>query len=251
MMERVGREQLMAMVMARAPERAVSALASLSPEDTADLGEIRETLAALSLAAPAVTPPPSLKVRLLAARPRPRRPQKPVLLVLDMIQDHLTPGLAMEVPRARAIVPALQRRIAAARAQAMPIIYVCDTHEEGDPDYAEWPRHAAKGTPGAQVWPDLAPEPGDHLIEKPTYSAFTRSKLGPLLDALHADEIILTGCATELGLSITATDALQRGFVVTVPTDCQAGVSEMAEHMTLLTLSMLPPYDPRHLRKSA
>ena len=29
-------------------------------------------------------------------------------------------------------------------------------------------------------------QPGDHLIEKPTYSAFTHSKLAPLLDALHA-----------------------------------------------------------------
>ncbi len=251
MSERVGREQLLAMVLARAPDRALTALAALSPEDAADLAEIRATLPALAHAAPAVTPPPSLKARLLASHPRPRRPHKPVLVVLDMIQDHLTPGLAMEVPRARAIVPALQQRIAAARAQSIPIIYVCDTHEEGDPDYGEWPVHAKKGTPGAQVWPALAPEPGDHLIEKPTYSAFTHSKLGPLLDALHADEIILTGCATELGLSITATDALQRGFVVTVPRDCQAGVSELAENLTLLTLSIMPPYDPRYLRKTA
>lgn len=251
MSERVGREQLLAMVLARAPSRALSALAALSPEDAADLAEIRETLPALTLDATPVAPPPRLRARLLASKPRPRRPERPVLIVLDMIHDHLTPGLPMEVPRARAIVPALKQRIAAARAASVPIVYVCDTHEEGDPDYGEWPVHAQKGTRGAAVWPELAPEPGDHLIEKPTYSAFTRSKLGPLLDALHADEIILTGCATELGLSVTATDALQRGFVVTVPPDCQAGVSAMAEQLTLLTLSIMPPYDPRYLRKSA
>jgi nicotinamidase-related amidase len=239
------------MVLARAPERGLSALAALSPDDAADLAQIRATLPALAHAAPAVMPPPALRARLLASQPRPRRPHKPVLVVLDMIQDHLTPGLSMEVPRARGIVSALQRRIAAERARATPIIYVCDTHEEGDPDYGEWPMHAKKGTPGAQVIPELAPQHGDHLIEKPTYSAFTHSKLAPLLDALHADEIILTGCATELGIQVTAADALQRGFVVTIPRDCQAGVSELGESLTLLTLSIMPPYDPRYLRKSA
>lgn len=239
------------MLLARAPDRVLDAIALVSPEDRADLAECRETLADLALSAPPVTPPASLKERLLASRPKPRRPEKPVLLVLDMIQDHLTPGVPLEVPRARAIVPALQQRIAAERARSTPIVYVCDSHEPGDSDYDVWPVHALSGTPGADVWPELAPLPGDRIVRKPTYSAFNRSDLGDVLDELGADEIILTGCATELGLAVTATDALQRGFVVTIPPDCQAGVSALAENVTLLTLSTMPPYDPRYLRKTA
>jgi nicotinamidase-related amidase len=253
MMERIGKEQLLAMLLHGTPDRILEAAVTPSAEDTADLIEIRSTLAELALDAPKATPSPSLRERLLAGRLRPLRPKRPVLVVLDMIQDHLTPGMPLEVPRARLILPALKQKIADARAKPMPIIYVCDAHEEGDPDYAHgtWPRHAAAGTPGVDVAPELAPQAGDHIVYKPTYSAFTRSNLAPLLDDLGADEIVLTGCATELGLAATATDALQRGFVVTIPPGCHAGVSAVAEYVAALTLSTMPPYDPRYLRKSA
>jgi nicotinamidase-related amidase len=174
-----------------------------------------------------------------------------VLVVLDMINDHLAPGGPLEVPRARAIVPALKSRLDDARRRRVPVVYVCDTHEEGDPDLAVWPVHALAGSPGADVWPELAPQPGDRIVRKPTYSAFTRSNLDDVLTELGADEIILTGCATELGLKATAVAALERGYVVTVPPDSHAGVSELGEHVTLMTLATMPPYDPIYMRKRA
>lgn len=249
MTQRLGKDFIFEALLARAPTRTVDALASLSADDAADLVECREMLVELALSAPPVTPSASLRERLLAARPRPRRPQRPVLIVLDMIQDHLTPGSSVEVPRAALIVPALKARIAAARARGTPILFVCDSHAPDDTDFNDWPVHAIAGSAGADVWPELGPAQEDHIVRKPTYSAFTRSSLGSLLADLGADEIILTGCATELGLSVTATDALQRGFVVTIPPECQAGVSPMAEGLTLLTLSTMPPYDPIYLRK--
>jgi nicotinamidase-related amidase len=250
MTQRLGKDLIFAALLARTPTRIVEAMVAGNAEDAADLAACRETMVDLALTAPPVAPSAAARARLLAARPRPRRPQRPVLVVLDMIQDHLTPGSPLEVPRAALIVPALQRRLAAERARRTPIIFVCDAHAPDDPDFDEWPVHAIAGSAGADVWPDLGPAPGDHVVRKPTYSAFTRSSLGALLADLGADEIILTGCATELGLSVTATDALQRGFVVTIPPECQAGVSPMAEGFALLTLSTMPPYDPIYLRKS-
>lgn len=240
------------MLLQGTPDRILDAIVAASPEDQADLCEIRSTLASVALVARPVAPPPSLRARVLASRVKPLRPQRPVLLVVDMIQDHLTPGRPLEVPRARQILPAMQQRIAASRAASMPVVYVCDAHAEGDPDYQHgaWPVHALEGTTGGDVVPELAPMAGDHIVRKPTYSAFQQSRLGDLLDELGADEIVLTGCATELGLHATATEALGRGFVVTIPADCQAGVSELAEQMTLLTLSTMPPYNPRYLRKT-
>jgi nicotinamidase-related amidase len=248
MVTRIGRERLLEMLLAGTPERVVRAMAAGAPEDEAELASVREELAALAVAgAPPLRPSPSLRDRVLSGRPRPRRPGHPVLVVLDMIDDHLRPGAALEVPRARAVVPALRRRLADARARRVPVIYVCDCHSPDDPDFRDWPVHAVEGTPGAEPWRELAPEPGDVVVRKRTYSAFTGSELGPLLDRLGADEIILTGCATEIGVAATATDALQRGFVVTVPPDCQAGTSALGEAMTLLTLSVLPPFHPRYL----
>ena len=249
-MERLGRERLLGRLLAGAPDRSLDALVTPSPEDCADLASLRGDLVELASVALPVAPPARLRERLLATRPRPQRPRRPVLLVLDMLVDHLTPGRPLEVPRARDIVPALQRRLAAARTGGVPIVYACDSHAADDPDYDVWPLHALEGTQGAEVWPDLAPEPGDHIVKKVTYSAFTGSSLGAVLDALGADQIILTGCATELGIHATAVEALQRGYVVTVPPDSQAGLSALAEGMTLLTLAAMPPYDPRYLRSA-
>jgi hypothetical protein len=36
--------------------------------------------------------------------------------------------------------------------------------------------------------------------------------------------------------------------VVTVPPDCQAGSTPITEQLALLSLSTMPPYDPRYLR---
>lgn len=249
-MERFGKERLLEMILAGTPARLIDTLVSLNPEDAADLAEIRTSIANLAQSASSAKPSDALRDRLLKkTKPRPRRPEHPVMLVLDMIQDHLTPGKPLEVPRARSVVPAMQRRLAEARARSIPVVYVCDTHPPDDPDFRDWPVHAVAGTPGADPWPEIAPESRDHLIRKRTYSAFTGSDLGALLDDLEADEIILTGCATELGLHATATDALQRGFVVSVPPDVQAGNSEIAEQVTLVTLSVMPPFEPRYLRR--
>lgn len=249
-MERFGKEQLLEMILAGTSPRIIDTVVGISPADADDLVALRSGLVDVALAgAEPIKPPPSLRERLLRSKPRVRRPVRPVMVVLDMIQDHLTPGKPMEVPRARAIVPALQKRLAEARSKQIPVIYVCDTHPPDDVDFRDWPVHAVEGTPGADPWPDLAPEKGDHLIRKRTYSAFTGSELGPMLDEMGADEILLTGCLTEIGVSATAHDALQRGFVVTIPPDAQAGASEVAENVTLLSLALMPPFNPRYLKR--
>jgi nicotinamidase-related amidase len=248
MADRLGRERILELLLAGTPDRALDALVVMSPEDGSDLRSLRDDLALIAHAAPRVAAPARLRERLLATRPRPRSPVRPAVVVLDMINDYLTEGRPLEVPRARAVVPAIKRRLEEARAARIPVIYVCDTHLSDDVDFREWPHHAVGGTSGPEVWPEIAPEAGDHVIPKRTYSAFTGSTLGALLDDLRVDQLILTGCATEIGVFSTAVDALQRGFVVTVPPDCQAGMSAVAEQVTLVTLGALPPFEPRYLR---
>lgn len=237
---------LLAFVLAGRSERITQAVHSqMQPENRAGVGAVTDAIGALGRAIGPVAPSAALRGRILASvQARKARRPRSALLVCDMLVDHLTPGKPMEVPRARAIIPAVARRIEAARAAREPVVYVCDRHAPDDPELAEWGAHAVEGSEGAEVWPDLAPQSGDRIVAKPTYSAFTASNLEQVLDELRVDTVVLAGCATEVQLLTTATDALQRGFAVEVPAETQAGNTEAGERFTLAILSALIPYAP-------
>jgi nicotinamidase-related amidase len=236
-------DEILEVVLARRPDRVAQAALDLLPEDARrEVIAAQEDIAMLALAEPTAKPAESLRERLLASA-RSVTPRR-ALVVVDMINDHLTPGRILEVPRARDIVPALVERIAAARKDKIPVVYVLDRHDPTDSDLDDWGVHAVEGTEGADVWPPLAPQPGDALVTKPSYSSFYRSNLADVLDKLAVDTIELTGCSTEVQLLSTATDALQLGFAVTVPASLQAGTSAEAEQLAMRTMQFLVLYKP-------
>lgn len=238
--------ELLGFLLAGRQERiADAAVATQPPPVRAALPGIFETLAGLTLGAEPVTPRSDLRARLmltLATNQTRSKKAQSALVIVDMICDHLTAGRPLEVPRAREIVPALKARIEDARARGVPVIYVVDEHDADDPDLEAWGTHAVKGSGGNEVWPELAPQSGDKIVKKPTYSAFAHSNFAEVMDELNVDTIVLTGCLTELGLMATATEALQRGFAVEVPGNCQAGYSAEGEQMTLGVLKVMAPY---------
>jgi nicotinamidase-related amidase len=234
---------LLELALARRPDRVAAAALDLLPTTTrAEVIGLREKIAALALVEPEAAPSASVRERLLASL-RGKKTKK-ALVVVDMINDHLTPGSTLEVPRAREIVPALAARIAAARAANVPVVYVLDRHDPNDTDLEDWGDHAIEGTKGAEVWPPLAPRDGDRIVTKPSYSSFYRSSLEAVLDELGVDTIELTGCSTETQLLTTATDAMQLGFAVEVPDALQAGTTIEAETAALKTMQFLVPYKP-------
>lgn len=234
---------VVAFALAGRPERVEDAVLAISPPGLrAAVRDVRETLAAVALAEASASPPPELRARVLATVTS--RVARRALVVIDMIVDHLEPGALLEVPRARAVVPALKKRIAEARASGVPIVYVVDEHEADDPDLDAWGTHAVRGTRGTEVWSEIAPEAGDRVVKKPSYSAFYASTLERVLDELAVDTLVLTGCLTEIGIMATATDAMQRGFAVEVPPDAQAGSCAEVEAAALGTMNVMAPFGP-------
>jgi nicotinamidase/pyrazinamidase len=229
-------------------------LAAEAPETRVEAAKIADAVAALAVALPAApvdeAASAALKARIMASLSGARRARSAVL-VIDMLNDHLTPGSSVEVPRARDIVPAVANRLEAARASGLPVVYVVDQHDPDDPDLDLWTTHNVAGSKGGEVWPALAPKTGDTVVTKPTYSAFAASELDAVLDRLAVDTLVLTGCLTEVGLLATAMDALQRGYAVEIPPDAQAGSSPAAELVTLATLSILPPFAPARIARLA
>jgi nicotinamidase/pyrazinamidase len=237
--------ELLALVVSGRADPLVDVALSDAPNPVKnEFRAIREAFATVGLEANPIAPSSALRARILGSIDARALPARKAMLVIDMLNDHLTPGLPLEVPRARGIVPALSARLDAARAEGVPIVYVVDEHDPEDADLDAWGAHNVRGTHGAEVWPDLAPKPGDRVVTKPTYSAFTRSNLQDVLSVLRADTLVLTGCLTEIGLLATATDALQKGYAVEIPADAQAGATAASEQMALGLVGLLAPYGP-------
>lgn len=151
---------------------------------------------------------------------------KEALLVIDMLNDFVRPGAPLEVPSNRTMLPALQARLAAARASGVPVIYLCDAHRPDDPEFERmgWPPHGVKGTRGAEVVAELAPQETDPVVEKSSYSGFHHTGLEGILQAHGVDRLVLTGCVTNICILYIAYEAVIRGYRVTVPADCVASL---------------------------
>ena len=149
-----------------------------------------------------------------------------VLVVIDMLNDFVLPGAPLEVPATRTILPALQRRLTAARQAGTPVVFVCDAHAPDDPEFSRmnWPPHAVRGTSGARIVDELAPREGEPVVSKTSYSGFFGTELETTLRKLKAEDVVLTGCVTNICVLYTAADAAMRGYRVRVPADAVASL---------------------------
>lgn len=147
-------------------------------------------------------------------------------LIIDMLNDFVLEGAPLEVPAARDIIPEIAHEAGKARAPGAHVIYVCDTHDPDDAEFKTWPRHAVRGTPGAQVVRELAPQPNDKVIAKTRYSGFFRTELDAALRELRAEQLVLTGILTEICVFFTAADAYMRGYPVALLEKCVTSLTQ-------------------------
>lgn len=145
---------------------------------------------------------------------------KRTVIVIDMLNDFVTGALAN--PAGREITPKLAELLRIARASGWLVVYANDAHLPGDYEEKVWGPHALAGTPGADVIPELAPQPGDVVLPKRFYSSFFETGLESLLDQNGVEEVILTGQHTNICVRHTASDAFNNGFAISVPRDTTA-----------------------------
>ena len=145
---------------------------------------------------------------------------KKAVIVIDMLNDFVTGALAN--PAGEAILPKLAELLDAARANGWLVVYANDAHLPGDYEEKVWGPHALAGTPGAEVVPEIAPQPSDHVLPKRFYSSFYETGLESLLDQNGVEEIIITGQHTHICVRHTSSDAFNNGFAITVPRDATA-----------------------------
>ena len=155
------------------------------------------------------------------------------LLVTDMLNDFVNKGATLEVPMARTIIRNIKKEINKARKRHIPIIYCCDAHKDNDPEFKLWPRHAVKGTAGADVIEQLKPQKEDYVISKTYYSSFYKTSLDKLLKKLGTTHLILTGVVTNICILYTTAEAYMRGYKVTIPKNCVAALTKNEHQFAL------------------
>lgn len=142
---------------------------------------------------------------------------RPAVIVADMLVDFITGALAN--PPSEAIIAPLAALLHGARERGWPICYVNDTHLLGDAEEQLWGPHALAGTPGAQVIPELTPEPRDVEFGKRYCSGFHQTGLDVYLRQRSVETVIVTGQHAHICVQHTAGDAFIAGHRVVLATD--------------------------------
>lgn len=150
------------------------------------------------------------------------------LIAVDVQNDFL-PGGSLAVPQGDAVVPALNRYLAAFAARALPVYATRDWHPPEHCSFRAqggiWPPHCVAGTPGAEFALALALPEAAVIVSKATsaeadaYSGFGGTDLAARLRAGAAKRLFIGGLATDYCVLNTVRDALAAGFAVLLLAD--------------------------------
>jgi biuret amidohydrolase len=187
-----------------------------------------------------------MTIRTIAAEPDSIAidPKTTALIVIDMQRDFLEPGgfgtsLGNDVSLLNAAVAPCKSVLDAARRLRMLVVHTREGHrpdltdvprakrERGSPgmrigDPGPMGRILIRGEPGHDIIPDLYPEPGEPVIDKPGKGAFYATDLHPILQNRGIESLIVCGVTTEVCVHTTVREANDRGFRCLVPGDCCA-----------------------------
>ncbi len=167
---------------------------------------------------------------------------KTALIVIDMQRDFLLPGgfgesLGNDVSRLRAVVPPLAALLSAARAAGILVVHTREGHA---PDLSDCPpakllrgapskrigdpgaygRILIRGEYGHDIVDELAPVPGEVVIDKPGKGAFYATELSDVLTGAGITTLLITGVTTEVCVHTTTREANDRGYECLLVSDC-------------------------------
>lgn len=180
------------------------------------------------------------------------------LVIIDLANDFVYPGGVIAdaggaeyQANAQAIIPTLEKLVAAARRAGVTVAYATDAHAPDDSELRKWPPHAMKGTHEAEIVAALEPEPGDIVLEKQTYSPFMSTDLDQRLKARGITRLYITGLHTDCCARHTSGDAFQLGYDLVWVTDALQAFTDEAHAAGLEYFKAWYASDPERQLRSA
>ena len=185
-------------------------------------------------------------------------PEQRAVVLIDLANDFLYPGGVIADAggadyqrRAQAILPAVRRLIDGARAAGVLVVYATDAHTPGDEELRKWPPHAMKGTPQAEIPAAIAPQAGDLVLEKRTYSPFLSSGIDAELKSRGIRQLYVAGLHTDCCARHTSGDAFQKGYDLVWVTDALQAFTDEAHRQGLEYFKAWYATDPARQFKTA
>jgi nicotinamidase-related amidase len=144
------------------------------------------------------------------------------------------------------LIPNIRRLAEAFRRAAAHVIYV--TYGSNTPDHRGAPAHLRKwliatkncaGNREHDIVDELAPRPGELVLNKTTMGAFGSTGIDAHLKSMGVSEIVVVGVSTNNCVGMTAMEAADRQYGVVVVSDATGTCSDEMQEATLKTFRRL------------